>query len=559
MEIPGKKKLRVGILINDFWVPNWIYLVVEKINESNYAEFVLVVKKTSGTGKKNRGSFTSRIKSNFRFIAYIIFKKVEDKMFKPAPSAFTVKDMQPLLSRVPLLEVSPVEKKFSDTFLAEDITKIKGYEIDVFLRFGFRILKGDILSSSKFGVWSYHHGDNRVNRGGAPGIWESIEGWRETGFILQILTEDLDAGKVLYRSWSQKELSINRNLHNLYWKAMPVMPMKLKELYETGADRFMKKVAVENQHPEFYSNRLYSAPTNGELISRLFHQYVKWAKYKCWLMFNFRQWILLYCFNNEEKPATSIFRFKRLTPPKDRFWADPCVVYKNNTYYIFMEELIYKENAGKAHIAVIEMDYKGNYKQPEIALKLDYHLSYPFVFDYRNECYMVPETINNSTIELYRSVGFPTKWEFVMNLQENIKTVDTTFFEKDGKVWMFTYQQENKDVYVFELFLYYADDLLTDNWISHPLNPVVSDIKSARPAGSLFFHNEKLYRSSQDCSYLYGYATVINEVITMTTDEYVEVPVTNILPNWSKDVIATHSLSWQKKLTVIDAFVKRRK
>jgi hypothetical protein len=58
---------------------------------------------------------------------------------------------------------------------------------------------------------------------------------------------------------------------------------------------------------------------------------------------------------------------------------------------------------------------------------------------------------------------------------------------------------------------------------------------------------------------MYGYATVINEVITINTMEYVEKPVTGILPNWSKDVIGTHSLTWQKNLTVIDAYVKRRK
>src|SRR5205085_8739929 len=126
------------------------------------------------------------------------------------------------------------------------------------------------------------------------------------------------------------------------------------------------------------------------------------------------------------KPSATIFRYKRIVPTKDRFWADPCVVFNNNTYYIFLEELIYKQNDGKAHIAVIEMDEKGNYQQPRIALKCDYHLSYPFVFKYAEEFYMIPETSEHSTIELYKCVSFPDKWEFVMNLMENIKAVDTT-------------------------------------------------------------------------------------------------------------------------------------
>ena len=48
------------------------------------------------------------------------------------------------------------------------------------------------------GVWSYHHGDNRVNRGGPAGFWEVFEQWDVTGSILQVLSEELDAGKTLF-------------------------------------------------------------------------------------------------------------------------------------------------------------------------------------------------------------------------------------------------------------------------------------------------------------------------------------------------------------------------
>ena len=84
---------------------------------------------------------------------------------------------------------------------------------------------------------------------------------------------------------------------------------------------------------------------------------------------------------------------------------------------------------------------------------------------------------------------------------------------------MFTNIKENEGASSFdELFLFYADELLTNHWKPHPKNPVVSDVKSARPAGSLFFYNNKLYRPSQDCSFRYGYATVINEIIEMNPE-----------------------------------------
>lgn len=559
MEIVKKEKLRVGLLVDGFSAPAWVYSMIERINNSKYAEIVLIVKKRSSNQPKE--SFGTKFSKNFRHIAYIVYRKLEDKIFKPSPFAFTKKELDKLVSHVPVLEVSPAEKKFSDIIEQNDIEKISTYNIDVFIRFGFRILRGDILKTARYGIWSYHHGDNRINRGGPAGVWESIEGWNETGCILQILTENLDGGEVLYRSWSQKEIiSVNRTINNFYWKAVSFIPRKLEELYESGGDEFKKRIAKQNEGISFYSNRLYTTPENTEFISRILNQYFKWFKLKIWFWFNFEQWILLYCFNTDGRPATSIFRYKRIVPPKDRFWADPCVVHHNGKYFIFLEELIYKQNNGRAHIAVMEMDDKGNYTKPQVILKQDYHLSYPFVFEYKGSWYMIPETMEKRTIELYKCNSFPGKWEFVMNLKENIEAVDTTIFEKDGKVWMFTNIKENEGASPHdELFLFYADELLTNEWSPHPKNPIVSDVRSARQAGALFFYDNKLYRPSQDCSRRYGYSTVINEIIEMNTDNYAEKPVSNILPNWSKDVVATHSFTSQKRLTVIDAMIKRRR
>jgi len=80
--------------------------------------------------------------------------------------------------------------------------RIRSYHLDVLVRLGFRILRGGILQAARYGVWSYHHGDNKVNRGGPPGFWEVLEGHAVTGSILQRLNDELDNGTVLCRSFS---------------------------------------------------------------------------------------------------------------------------------------------------------------------------------------------------------------------------------------------------------------------------------------------------------------------------------------------------------------------
>ena len=92
--------------------------------------------------------------------------------------------------------------RFCDYLSDEDVSRIRAANVDVLLRFGFRILKGPILRAAKHGVWSYHHGDNQVNRGGPAGFWEVMLNRPTTGSVLQILNEDLDNGRVIYRSYA---------------------------------------------------------------------------------------------------------------------------------------------------------------------------------------------------------------------------------------------------------------------------------------------------------------------------------------------------------------------
>ncbi|WP_276372803.1 hypothetical protein [Chryseolinea sp. H1M3-3] len=550
-----KKKIRVGLLIDDFLIPFWAFRMIENISSSSFAEVVLIVKKKSSSNK--RSSFIRKIQKNYHLFFYKLYRKIEDNLFKITPNAFEYKDLKPLIKTSQVLEVTCIEKNFSDYIQENDIRQIKGLDVDVFVRLGFRILRGEILKASKFGVWSYHHGDNKVNRGGPAGFWEVFGRKREIGSVLQILTEDLDGGKVLYRSWSTVHRLLNHSLNIFYWKTSLFIPRKLKELFESGEHAFRQKLTSENEKLEFYSHPLFTAPRNSKFLVLFFSHYWDWLKLNVWKLFNFEQWILLYAFN-KRGIATSVFTYKRLIPPRDRFWADPFVIYEEGKYYIFLEELIYKKQKG--HLAVMEIDANGSYKLPTVILERSYHLSYPFIFKYEGEYYMIPESTENSTIELYHAVGFPFKWEFCMNLMENVSAVDTTLFIKDNKFWLFTCIKEIEGAAMSEeLFLFCANELFTNTWESHPLNPVISDVKYARPAGRMFYHNGKLYRPSQDSSYKYGYSTVINEVLVLNEREYQECKVSEISPNWATDVKATHTLSFDQNLTVIDAAINRKK
>src|SRR5439155_14633573 len=295
-----KKKIRVGLLVDDLKASAWVHRMLERITESHYASIELVV--MNGFKSRTNNSIVTKIKNNWGGITSTLIWKLlvlaQNKLIDRAeckPDAFEPKDLKHLLTGVPTMEVMPIRTKFSDHFRAEDVENIKRHEIDVLLRLGFRILRGEVLNSSKYGVWSYHHGDNAINRGGPAGFWEAMESWPETGSILQILTEDLDNGKVLCRSYAcTYDLSVRYNRNGYFWKTLAFIPRKLKELHDLGGERFLARVEEENRHPVFYSHRLFTQPGNLAYAKLVLTKLWQKARNQVVSRFYFDQWFLLF-------------------------------------------------------------------------------------------------------------------------------------------------------------------------------------------------------------------------------------------------------------------------
>lgn len=533
--------------------------MLKRIQAGGYAEVVLFVK-NDAPGPPPR-SLWQKIRDNGPRLVYALHDLVERKAFPVSPDAFAPRPLKDFLPAVPMIRVKPIQTKFSDSLTDEDIRQIDSHKVDVLIRMGFRILRGKVLTVARYGVWSYHHGDNYVNRGGPPGFWEVVLGWPETGSILQILTEELDGGQVLYRSWSQTEsLSVRRNKNNFYWKSLSFLPRKLEQLHRVGDEAFFARAKAENSEPCFYSNRLFVAPGNWELARHLARHYGRYLGKKIRGLFYFDQWYLMFALNKAGGMSTSAWKFKEILPPKDRFWADPFIWQRDGRYYVFIEDLPYATMKG--HISYFTIDEKGKYTEPKKVIDRPYHLSYPFLFEYQGELYMMPESAQNRTLEVYRCVEFPEKWELAKVLMKDIYAVDATLHQdaENGRWWMFVNIREHNGASSFdELFIFHADNPLSTEWTPHTANPVVSDARSARPAGRIFSHEGKLYRPSQDCSRGYGYAILINRIDKLTPDEYRETRVTGVEPNWDPRVSAVHTLNCEGKLTVLDGFKRRRK
>jgi hypothetical protein len=408
---------------------------------------------------------------------------------------------------------------------------------------------------AKEGIWYFVHdcGQTAVTDGSTVGVWQVLQ---RQPFIYSALVErkpGCEKDVVVYESHSgvrKRSFTDSRNEH--LWKIgnFPSRSLDRKRL----GNEAQKSFAVDSSICAFES--LERVPKKWSVDDRnLIFPFLRHYLWLLWRMFARRvsreRWVLML---GSEKFTGKFEKLSKILPPKGRFWADPFIVSHRDDTYIFFEDACQSSWCG--HLSVLKIDKNGGHSPPHEILVKPYHLSYPFVFSWRNEMYLVPESAENGTVGIYRAVDFPYKWQFVCNLMEGVFVYDATLFEHDGRWWMFAACKSHRDASSWdELYIYYADSPVSTNWYPHSMNPVVSDVRSARPAGRIFREHGKIYRPSQNNSYFYGYGLNINEVLELSVSVYRERTVDSWYPAPRDSVKGIHTINRAKNLVVIDAIM----
>lgn len=287
------------------------------------------------------------------------------------------------------------------------------------------------------------------------------------------------------------------------------------------------------------------------------HSYLRsFARHLWQKVYYKRQWHLLYNVNSDTE-VNHINQFKKLLPPKNKIWADPFVVNHENQSFIFLEEMDTKANKGYiSYCSVVD----GKISRPKKVIETDYHLSFPFIFDYNGKRYMIPETYNAGNIQLWECIRFPENWELKSILIDNIKAVDTVLQEMNGKWWLFcTVKSLPQASGHEELFLYYADDPLSSKWTPHQKNPVISDARLGRNAGKIECKDGVYYRYAQFSGYAYGKAITKSEIVHISETSYQERILEIVYPDKKYNHEHLHTFNFAGDIVVGDALrnVKR--
>ena len=556
--------LSVGILLDSYSISSWAYCALEKSIRNNDINIAgLIVRQ----GDAPPEPCVLKKLFNPALVFFAIFNRFDKLLTNLLPAQIPDprrhRDIRKLATNAKIIEVIPKAGKFSDWILPADIREIQTLNLDVLFRRGFRILRGDILTKcSRYGVWSFHHGNNRDLRGQPSGFWEFVEERDSVGAILQVLSEDLDGGTVLAKTMCGAKYAYTWGLllDRLYWKASEMLPKCLHVVAEQG-DHGLERLISDNQKPfDVYDRVLYLHPNILSSIRAIFRllRRLRGSLFKRTIIRSLRslglphkpKWEILYSFSvDTDAPSISLNmrKFKKLFAPKGHFWSDPFLLERNGKQYLFFEDYGYKD--AKASILVAELTKNGLADSPKTALEENFHISYPHIFEYNDALYMIPETRGAKQIRLYKCVGFPDKWEFDSILLDNVSAADSTVFNHDGNWWLFSsicsYKGADDALHVFH------SDSPLEGWRPHPYNPVNMDVHSARPAGNVFMKDGKLFRFAQ-IGIEYGWGVAICEIITLTREYYEEKVVEVIEPRWDTEVLGVHTLNMTNGCVVSD-------
>lgn len=531
---------QLAIILENEYVPAWQYRLLQQLLplvQGNCA-VVLCPPAANATSPLMAGVLAG-------------LRKLDAKLFAAPLTALKRVSALPLLGDVPILRCG--SKRFRQ-WLASDA-------LDLVVDLGRGRVDQGLLAHSRYGVWQYFFGDVSTHHDAEVGVWEYREGKAEilAGLLCRRAGENVPQ-LLWYATTSTDQGSLNRGGERTLWKMAEAVPQCLQRLQQAGWAALLQRVAVDHVTWREWPVRRREASWFG--IGGLVWRYLRNVGGKFYFkLFCREQWMLLVRWGQGDvldgKQLCQLEAFQRLMPPHDRFWADPFLVAQHGRTYVFFEEWVYAK--GRGHVACMELHPDGSHSPPQAVLERPYHLSYPFVFQYQGEWYMIPETAANHTVELYRCEQFPHRWVWVQTLLSGVEAYDATLLEYQGKWWMFVSMRHHPHCSPSELlYLFYADTPLANTWVAHPNNPVVTEAARARPAGRLFVRDGKLYRPSQNCAGSYGRGLNLNWVKQLDENNYSEIVLGQCLPEGRCHLHGVHTLDSTQGLTVMDAVYVHR-
>ena len=510
----GTEAIRVAVLVESFVVPQWVEWTVARITATPGIELAAVV--PAGDPRGARPAPRRRWRARHR--TYRLYAWADATVFG-APGAMRDTDL---------------------SAVAGDRTSSSGVgRVDVVVSFRPADRTAWDGPTPRYGVWTIAPLDDGRPTSAPDRFWD-LRARTGAARTAVVALEDGRARVVAEDAARADPLSLSRTRDRAAWTSARLVLRCLRLLQRDGGP------GPAGETPAEPRNVPAPAVTVGHAVRTALRGAAAKSR-KAWLR---DEWFVAVRARAADAPADAPVPVRALPNPAGRYLGDPFPIEVDGRHFLFVEDYSYAARRGA--ISVSEAGPDGEWSPPRTVLESAHHLSYPFVFEHEGTIYMLPETGEAGRIELHRAVRFPDEWRLERVLVDGVTAVDATLHIGDDLLWLFANVVEG-DEDRGHLWLYFAPSLDAE-WRPHPLNPIVTDPRTARPAGRLFRRGGDLIRPSQDCAREYGEAVVLNRVDVLSPVGYRETPVDTIRPDWLTGVERTHTYTFDSRYECLDGY-----
>ena len=181
--------------------------------------------------------------------------------------------------------------------------------------------------------------------------------------------------------------------------------------------------------------------------------------------------------------------------------------------------VVYRRTEGSGSpsaIARIRPKPEGTLKRSRMLLEGEEPYSYPCVVEHADEILMVPEQCALGRVDLYRFDEATSELVLLRTLLD-LPLASPTLFRYQGTWWLMGTSAGRADS---ELLAFHASTL-EGPFMPHAMNPLKTDVHSARPGGTPFMVRNHLWRPVQDLGGEHPRVR-INRIVALTPELFAE-------------------------------------
>lgn len=259
--------------------------------------------------------------------------------------------------------------------------------------------------------------------------------------------------------------------------------------------------------------------------------------------------------SNHLPDKNDIFDYQIIDMPKGYWAADPFIYEKDGEVDLFFEFYsIKKRKAALGHKRISDTNEKIN-----IIYEFEGHSSYPCIFEWNEELYIIPETKAEKELVLLRCIEYPHKWIKESVLLKDVDFVDSTPFKINGKNEIFLYSEVNEGNVDSIL---YIGELDVNSGSVHNITELMKYNSSiGRPAGHVLYQDQNIIRVTQPGINHYGEKIEFKRIVMDKKIKYQEIKVGELSPKQiridRKEIIkGIHTFNRSEHYEVIDILTK---